>query len=540
MIHLHDSLWTLPFLLYAETHYRFKYFFSYLKKNEPELIADAPHRTEPGQAIPLLILAKDAHLYPGKLHQITVTLTHDHQSPTQLKLLPTAIELREKLWWQVFRIDPLTRAGWVSVDVAMELEIKGTVRTYFNDNHRTSSHQPLRVFVSPDPLPRLGFIRFGDTHTHSNYTDDQVEFGAPMAASRKLAKAMGLSFFCVTDHSYDLDDMTDDFLTNDPALPKWSLCRSEAERMNENSNDFAIVRGEEISCRNAEGRNVHLLLLGNDCFFHGSGDGGEKWFRTRSEHSAREILAEKASGAVAFAAHPIEYVPFLQRLLLERGQWLDKDLQEEQLCGIQFANGMSDKGFWKGYRKWIGNLLSGRRQFIIAGNDAHGNFNRFRQLGIPFFKIKERDHQLFGKMRTGVLADDALTERTILDALKNGRCLISDGPIIKLDVVNSSSEKAEIGGEVRGSHVRILVSAVSSSEFGALDRLKIYRGVVGEKSEKLLLDVTDIGLLKIDREIELTDTSNCHIRAEAFSSPSGSHDGKSHFCMTNPIWVIAD
>jgi len=57
-----ESLWFLPLFLYAETHYRFPYFFSLLRKNEPEIIADAPHRIEPGSPLPILILIKDAHL----------------------------------------------------------------------------------------------------------------------------------------------------------------------------------------------------------------------------------------------------------------------------------------------------------------------------------------------------------------------------------------------------------------------------------------------------------------------------------------------
>ena len=59
-----DPSWFLPLFLYAETHYRFKYFFSFLKKQEPELLADAPHRVEPGKDIPILILSKDADRYP--------------------------------------------------------------------------------------------------------------------------------------------------------------------------------------------------------------------------------------------------------------------------------------------------------------------------------------------------------------------------------------------------------------------------------------------------------------------------------------------
>ncbi len=37
----------LPFVFspaYAEIHYRFRYFFSWLKKREPEILADVPYR----------------------------------------------------------------------------------------------------------------------------------------------------------------------------------------------------------------------------------------------------------------------------------------------------------------------------------------------------------------------------------------------------------------------------------------------------------------------------------------------------------------
>ncbi|MBI3787934.1 MAG: hypothetical protein HY276_06715, partial [Ignavibacteriales bacterium] len=309
MIHLPEAFWYLPLLLYAETHYKFRYFFSFLRKKEPEIIADAPHRIEPGSTLPLLILAKDANRYPCTLMQVHVTVTQGATHLMNKRLLPNARTLRDYFWWEIFLLDVSQWKGWIELHVSITIEVNGKIKTYDTDNHKTSSHKPLRVFLSNDLLPRFANLHLGDAHTHSNYTDDQVEFGSPLKASQGLCKAMGLSFFCVTDHSYDLDDRVDNYLMNDPAIPKWNSLQREVSELNYQDSSFVIVRGEEITCRNGNEKNVHLLLYGSKQFFPGSGDGAEKWLRTRSEHAASEILKTKENTSVAYAAHPKEPVP---------------------------------------------------------------------------------------------------------------------------------------------------------------------------------------------------------------------------------------
>ncbi len=67
-----------PFILsYAETHYRFKYFFSLYKKSEPEIIADAPHRVDPDKPYPVMLLIKDADRYPIDLCSVKLTIYHN-------------------------------------------------------------------------------------------------------------------------------------------------------------------------------------------------------------------------------------------------------------------------------------------------------------------------------------------------------------------------------------------------------------------------------------------------------------------------------
>ena len=64
----------LPQLLYAETHYSFRGIYSRLKKNEPEVLADVPHRLNPGHSLPVLLLIKDAHRYPVAVGRIEVSI----------------------------------------------------------------------------------------------------------------------------------------------------------------------------------------------------------------------------------------------------------------------------------------------------------------------------------------------------------------------------------------------------------------------------------------------------------------------------------
>jgi hypothetical protein len=529
----------IPIFLYAETHYRFRYFLSFLRKHEPEIIADIPHRLEPGSPLPILILVKDAHLFPVKLDSINLTVQAMGSIIYESNLLKSSVKINQKLWWQVFNIPIKSLTGNVECDVVFEFTANNKRRFYHNDNHKTSSHRPLNVFLSSTPLPRFDHFFLGECHAHSSYTDDQVEFGSPLGASVQLCRSLGLSFFCVTDHSYDLDDDADDYLLNDPDLPKWRQLQQEVDKINSTHSDFTIVRGEEVTCRNFAGQNVHLLLLGNKNFFIGKGDGAEQWLNTRSEYSSDDVLKQKESSAIAYAAHPYEPVSLLQRLLLHRGKWSERDIANQELSGIQFANGQLTGGFKEGYRQWIKALLQGKQLLVIAGNDAHGNFNRFRQIGIPFLKIHEMENQLFGKMKTGVFLD-SLSEGNILKALRSGMSIISDGPAVNLHVISSNDEISSIGCSYAGKNQTALLEVRSSIEYGSIDLLKVFKGIIGHKEEVELISEHNLKKFDLVRKFSFEINLKSYIRAEVWTSAMDSNDGQPHFCMTNPIWFTQE
>jgi hypothetical protein len=528
----------LPVFLYAETHYKFRYFFSWLRKKEPEIVVDAPRFVEPGKPVPVLVLVKDAHRYPVTLQRITVKIRQGEETFLSSDVLTGEMHISERLWWKVFHVSVAGQRGWVELEPLIEYQCGSSTRRCGVDNYKGSSRLPLNTYLAEEPLPSHPSLHFGDCHTHSSYTEDQVEFGAPLKASIELSKAIGLSFFCATDHSYDLDDSPENFLANDPDAPKWEAFQTEVDEINqENKEGFVVVRGEEISCRNASEGNVHLLLLGDRQFFKGSGDSAEKWFKTRSENTIADILRAKSRGSIAVAAHPREPVPRLQELLLGRSEWAAVDLESDGLDGIQFINGRVSRSFEWGVQEWVSLLAKGKRIVGFAGTDAHGNFNRFRQQGIPFLTIEEHHFQLFGQIRTGVVLDGGLSEQSVLKALKMGGSILTDGPICLLKASNEVADVARLGQAISGDKIRLELDARSSIDFGEIESIDILQGTIGGSGEVSVLQELNLNKIDLNLGLSIVCDRPGYVRAVIRTSARNPFSGHSHFCMTNPIWI---
>ncbi|HLP18220.1 MAG TPA: CehA/McbA family metallohydrolase, partial [Bacteroidota bacterium] len=489
------------------------------------------------------LLVKDADLYPASIITVTADVFHNGIHRTTIILHDAkrgdGWNADAKFWWKLMHIpftDEIeTLYGFLDVQIMVQYSIGGMVRECRNDNYRSSSKRNYRVYRASDPMPSLPGWHQGDAHTHSSYTEDQVEFGAPMAASIDLCRAMGQSFYCVTDHSYDLDDSIESYLKNDPDLPKWKLLQSETDALNANEKSFAVLRGEEVSCGNNRSRNVHLLLFGTRKFFHGSGDGAEHWFHTEPEHSIADVLREMDEHSVAYAGHPTERTPLLQKLLIRRGMWSHEDMEHERLSGLQILNGVRNSAFRNGMRAWTRLLLEGNRKFIAAGNDAHGNFNSFRQIGIPFFTIREWDHQLFGKMRTGVMAAEC-TEAAILDGLRHGRTFITNGPVVIASITNEHGASVGLGGTITCTDATLTVTGRSSAEFGTFTTVTVYGSTQHATTEFIAHTFLFKHTYEFVETIDLPfPPGSGYLRIEACTENGSGFDAEG-FCYTNPIW----
>jgi hypothetical protein len=518
---------------YAETHYRIPLLFSFLRKREPEIVADVPHRIDPERSLPVLLIVKDAHLYPVFLNKISVYVDKKNIFEQDINR-----NLEQAYSEQFFNMDVSgLPPGLHKVDIKLEYSVNGRKRTCFNDNYRTTRKEAFPCYLGSSALPRFDNYILGEMHAHTHFTNDQIEFAASPDATAVMAQAMGLRFFCATDHSYDLDDLDGDYTQNDPSLNRWIRFRAELAEFNHQADNFCILPGEEVSARSIKDKNIHLLVYNSERFYPGSGDSGDHWLRTRSEHSIEEIRASLSDDAIAVAAHPVDNVPLVQQLLLGRRRWRTEDVIHAQIGIVQIINGTPADHLEKAILFWKQLLLSGKRVFAIAGNDAHGNFGRYRQMGIPFLTIRESQDQLFGEWKTGIFHSDSnVTPFSIVQRLKTGNYYMTNGPAVKISV--TSGERAfPMGSRVKNPQ-SIQLQGLSNEEFGSIQSIRILQGKTGTKAEQVWFEklIEDECFQVTVSEPIPPVSGTVYYRADLISS---NERGRFH-AYTNPIWVDKD
>ncbi|MFC1485782.1 CehA/McbA family metallohydrolase [Candidatus Latescibacterota bacterium] len=513
-------------LSYAEIHYRPRFIPSAVFRRQPEVISDIPRRIEPESPLPVCILIKDADRFPIVLEAVIVHITYPEGRERIARFPYQNEKIVSPVWWDVINIMP-EYTGTALIDVYIQV-VSGKQRKLIRiDNYHDTTHMPFTVHIAESPLPGGEGWYHGDIHCHTMYTADQIEFGAPLEMTAVAAYALGLRWIAVTDHSYDLDDREGSYADRDPFLRKWWLMRGESELL---SRSLILIPGEEVTCRTKNGLNCHMLSLNSDTFIHGSGDSGERGLDTRTEKSVGEaVSACVEGGGIACAAHPFERIPIFERMLLKRGPWTKEDLETPGIVGMQFYNGIRDAGFRAGKEMWIKFLLSGRKMYAFGGSDAHGDFNRFRGIGVPFWSVVESPRFTFGSVRTVVHAD-VLSRDSIFQSLGAGHAVVTDGPFIDLAV--HSGETRAIPGDTCGhGEVTVELSCTSSTEFGPLKHCRLVGGLFTKNTERTLASMDS----KDDRIfIENTrpiDTTNLrYLRAECETA-------QGNVCFTNPVWV---
>jgi len=402
---------------YPEIHYRIPFLPSLYYRKEPEIVFDCANRLVDGRPFKLALLIKDAHRFPLTVEKVEIAVNGRTVFRKNVRR-----RIDSPLYQEIFTLEIADNLRKFQVVPSISFRRKKRLKTiYFHNFALVKS--PLKI-QRVAPKPQSSQWLAGDVHYHSHYTSDQVEFGAPLKMACELAQNIGLDWLAVTDHSYDLDDMPDNYLKNDPALPKWQALKAEIAA--ETKDGFTFLLGEEISAGNHRRHNVHLLNLGDAQFFPGSGDSAEKWFRNYPDLAISQIANQ--SGGLLVAAHPFSKVPLLQKWTLRRGCWEEADLRH--VSHVQIANGdMAD--FIRSRNIWLQYLRNGFRLFPLAGNDAHGNFYAFRQIHVPMLRLTEKFHQMPGIFQTGVFADKNNSDN-ILAAIGMGNSFITTGPFLRL------------------------------------------------------------------------------------------------------------
>jgi len=531
----HFALLSPMVIMYAELHFRFKWTNSRYFQREPEILADLPIRIEPGNNIPILLIIKDAHIFPIDLIKVEIKIIKNNKIIIT-KIFSYNSNINSSWWDDTITISPIGISGDVEINVKFSYKVNGKSKNCTIHNYPLSTHNNLKTHISDFPYPNDGNVLYGDLHYHTNLTEDKVEFGAPLKSTLIAAEALGLDFYCNTDHSYDLDDIPGSWTETDPNLEKWNKSRLEINKINnDNLGNSFIIPSEELSLHNKDGRNVHALILNNSQFLPGQGDSAEEPFYFYADYNTKTVHDSLDENSLCIAAHPFSPVPILQWLFVKRGKWFLKDILENNLAGIQIVNGDIGKGYQDGIKIWIKLLLDGYRKFIYAGNDAHGNFNIYRQIKTPMLSLYEKKEQLFGEFRTGVFTKNKARDiNSVISSMKNGNCFVTNGPFINLTFEKNGST-FEMGSVISSNAGSFKISIFSTSEFGKINNITLIKGDIKKKKEIDYFKIINYQKYKLEQYIEVNIENEyyfrCMVELESISD-------KKVFALTNPIWIV--
>lgn len=516
-----------PFLFpYAETHYKFKLPWSPLHKSWPEVFLDGPSFCIPGVKPVFYLAVKDADYFPIRVLDIELLIQGEGQ--TRKVNLPLNLRVSDNLIFLPLPIDFSGLTGKLTLNARITVENgKGATRSFLNSNFPGIPPSPLLLHVLADPLPYPPDWHGGELHCHSDFSNDPVEYGAPLFALQEAGKALGMGYVVCTDHSYDFYYDKKRYMERIDPDANFQAYRQEAIALNaRNSSDGnlgpVLIPGEEVSCGNHLGENVHLLVAGHPEFLPGLGDGGRRWLNNMPDLKVPEVL-DRLKGAPCFAAHPRSRIGTLERFIFRRGMWHETDLDRtgdgQVISGLQFWNGHRGRDFQEGRRFWISRLLAGHRISPIGANDAHGDLNRNIGVKTPLFSLYQNRNHVFGHVRTVVHSREK-TIAGIQAGLGSGNLFCTDGPALRI---------FRDGGESG----RVRLEGTSIPDYGAFSKVTVFSGKRGEARETRLKEwnwnAQNPGALDLTETVEVP-AGAAYVRAEAETSLQ-------RFALTAPVYT---
>lgn len=536
------DLFSIPFLaLYAETHFRFfRLFPSLLYKKQPEILFDMPARIQPGKDIPVILLVNDIDTFPVAVKEVSLTVSQN--GSTRVIFSETSIEKYkinhpfdfQCLIYLFLLPQALFVPGRFSINGKAAIQQKKRLYFVLNDNFAGSSRLSLTGRIASDFFPGRSWSLYGDLHVHSQYSRSHVEFGPPLSIIDAVADASGLSFVGITDHSYDLACTMEDYRSLDPEIKAWISLKRDFQ---DTSYHFktTMILGEEVSCVNMDNKMVHVGALGISEYIPGNSDGARKKDTLSDLTVIETVSAIKQQKGISFAAHPGSLPGCLQRLFLDRGRWFLRDIHDQLTC-YQAVNSGFTASWYRARRVWIAALLSRRKLPLIAGNDSHGDFNRYRAIKTPFVSLYENSERYFGCARTGIYTTSGKSQDDILAALTEGKTFITTGPFACISSSEQPKDCCISHTILAGDISALFILGHSTGEFGRIKILRVFRGYYKTMIEKMIFykPYTEHTLYSISEMIQIDrDSGEGYLRIELFCIDT---EGRETAAATSPCY----
>jgi hypothetical protein len=582
-----------------------------------DMVADAPFRLQESYPhVPVVVHIKDAP--PGQIKLLSIEISacasnsgKDYADLPQEALSAVLDQAGEKVlqngkpvilrfdahedhetvgtdpWFRLVLLHrdrfPILRGRHLLYDEVQYIQyrVKLKYRRFFTNSKRFV----FRTILSGEDLPCLDGWYYGDTHYHSNFTDNPYEYGGPLSATAEAARAIGLSWVTVTDHSYGLSrPLTESELE---AGNRWQSRKDAISRLNAQCEDVLLIGAEEITVKKPPA-GLHLLSYDNPFVedLHPAG------FGTYTMQEAFDRILEKSAGrpGFLFAAHPAsggyawkdedyevvfkpEYSELFAGLQLYNEKiWYEhttrSSMDRDTVDPFDFFNEKNRRSNWDEelllgiQNHWVKKFLlpalksyahSGVLQkcFALAGSDAHMDFNySFRPH--PAFLVHKLYDNAFGKVRTlawmEIEEGQRLTEQHVHRALKTGATLLTDGPVAVFWIKREGSkEVGRIGDTLRipeGGNLELYIEWTSTHEFGPVNKIAVFLGT--ENGEQEITDRIDAladsfggrALAgRIRHVFSRWTTTPAYLRLVARSRGNSPVGEPLFYCVTNPIWV---
>lgn len=528
-----------------------------------DFVADAPWQvTDSGVGslyLPLLVQIMDCDQSSIFLNRITVSDGSD-ASPSVYRDYGETIN--DHIWYDFFNpIDDPTDIDFADYDVD---DNKIHIEVVFLYDTILTKTRDVYVELRGDDLPTsAAFSDFyrTSTHTHSNYTDDTYEFGPILDASgvsaySAAADAQGIDFIAITDHSYDVssDDWTD-----------FNTAISEA-----NDNDYTsqLIVGQEISCGNGgtDGTDAgHLLTYNADYIDTGQGvahaaepDYDEEWVLDELEDDSLQNVAYIAHPYDAYGEQYNGWEWNFDEDVMGEDQWNTIDTwfdgtggtgagsstNDVVLRGLKIWNyGCTDTSNALARNEWIDLLDNEIVAFAIGGTDSHNMGN-----GDTTFGGIYGTPAYFGAVTTLVYTDVETPESDdIVTGLREGRTIVSDGPVVNFEVNDGSSDYM-IGDRAPGSTFTIDINYATTDDFGDFTKITIYLNRIDSDPNSIEWkhEITD-GISGGYGTLEDLNQNTIFDPDHSFSRSFGDYyirvEGETtvgevtHYSYTNPIWL---
>ena len=158
----------------------------------------------------------------------------------------------------------------------------------------------------------------------------------------------------------------------------------------------------------------------------------------------------------------------------------------------------------------------------------------------PLFLIHQLNDNAFGKVRTLAYLPkqdgQALTENQLFEALRNGRTLLTDGPVCLFYLQLEGEDRIYRFGETvtlsSGKNLKLSLKWQSTPEFGAIEKINLFLGTKrGEKDIRSEIDFSMFGDSNYGLQGESSHVfsnwteSPCYLRLEAASMIDPENEG---------------